>query len=126
MTRRHGPRHQLRHVYNLPPTNESSVLSGNRSVSDHEITSEPIRIGQISLQPNPVVSKTPPGVFTINTLLPSTRLFPFTVLTSQQELAAYLGVRGLPMIIFYKKGKRIDHHTTANINTIEEAIRDNS
>lgn len=43
-----------------------------------------------------------------------------------QDLAAKLGVRGLPMIIFYKKGKRIDHFTTANINTIEEAIRDNS
>ncbi|CAM9283176.1 unnamed protein product, partial [Sphacelaria rigidula] len=46
--------------------------------------------------------------------------------TDNEDLAAKLGVRGLPMIIFYKKGKRIDHFTTANINTIEEAIRDNS
>lgn len=45
---------------------------------------------------------------------------------TSQELAGKLGVRGLPMIIFYKKGKRIDHFTTANINTIEEGIRDNS
>ncbi|CAM9606385.1 unnamed protein product [Ectocarpus sp. 8 AP-2014] len=43
-----------------------------------------------------------------------------------EELAAKLGVRGLPMLIFYKNGKRVDHHTTANINTIEEAIRDNT
>lgn len=45
---------------------------------------------------------------------------------SRQELAGKLGVRGLPMLIFYKNGKRVDHHTTANINTIEEAIRDNT
>ena len=47
------------------------------------------------------------------------------VMITSQELAGKLGVRGLPMIIFYKNGKRVDHHTTANINTIEEAIRDN-
>lgn len=41
-----------------------------------------------------------------------------------KELAAKLGVRGLPMIILFKKGKRIDHMTTANINAIEEAIQD--
>lgn len=46
--------------------------------------------------------------------------------STAQELAGKLGVRGLPMIIFYKKGKRVDHFTTANINTIEEAIRDNT
>lgn len=47
------------------------------------------------------------------------------MVTISQELAGKLGVRGLPMLIFYKNGKRVDHHTTANINTIEEAIRDN-
>ncbi|CAM9371187.1 unnamed protein product, partial [Hapterophycus canaliculatus] len=46
--------------------------------------------------------------------------------TKNEELAGKLGVRGLPMLIFYKNGKRVDHHTTANINTIEEAIRDNT
>lgn len=45
--------------------------------------------------------------------------------STSQELAGKLGVRGLPMLIFYKNGKRVDHHMTANINTIEEAIRDN-
>lgn len=57
---------------------------------------------------------------------PSDALLSFAMVTILQELAGKLGVRGLPMIIFYKKGKRIDHFTTANTNTIEEAIRDNS
>lgn len=50
----------------------------------------------------------------------------FAAVITSQELAGKLGVRGLPMIIFYKKGKRVDHFTTANIDTIEEGIRDNS
>ncbi|CAM9583100.1 unnamed protein product, partial [Discosporangium mesarthrocarpum] len=43
-----------------------------------------------------------------------------------EELAARLGVRGLPTLILYKKGKRIDHFTTANIETIEDALIDNT
>ncbi|CAM9597859.1 unnamed protein product [Choristocarpus tenellus] len=43
-----------------------------------------------------------------------------------EELAAKLGVRGLPTTILYRKGKRIDHFTTNDIDTIEEAVLDNT
>ncbi|CAM9857850.1 unnamed protein product, partial [Chrysoparadoxa australica] len=43
-----------------------------------------------------------------------------------QDVAAKLGVRGLPTFVLYKNGKRIDHFTTTDQDTMEEAILDNT
>lgn len=37
----------------------------------------------------------------------------------------YLGVRALPLFVFYKDGRRIDHFAAASRERLEEAIADN-
>ncbi|CAM9817195.1 unnamed protein product [Phaeothamnion confervicola] len=46
--------------------------------------------------------------------------------SDQGALADRLGVKGLPTLILYKGGRRVDHFTTADRDTIEEAIADNT
>jgi thioredoxin-like negative regulator of GroEL len=42
-----------------------------------------------------------------------------------QDVAARLGIRGLPTFVLYKHGQRVDHFTSASIDTIEQGITDN-
>jgi thioredoxin-like negative regulator of GroEL len=42
-----------------------------------------------------------------------------------QDVANKLGIRGLPTFVLYKNGKRIDHFTSADKDTIQQNIMDN-